>query len=65
MQFLPWQNHVVPLKDGVFYSIFVDVLGVIQGQVVLTVFRKMLEHTSMLFISQQQIRASHVALAMA
>jgi hypothetical protein len=64
VQFLPWQDHVVPLKDGVFHSIFVDVLGVIQGQVGFTVFRKMLEHTSMfLFISQQQIRASHVALA--
>ena len=35
-------------EDGVFYSIFVDVLGVIQGQVVLTVFRKMLEHTGAL-----------------
>jgi hypothetical protein len=40
---------VVPFKeDGVFYSIFIDVLGVIQGQVVLTVFRKMLEQTGTL-----------------
>jgi hypothetical protein len=27
VQFLPRQDHVVPLNDGVFYSIFVDVVS--------------------------------------
>jgi hypothetical protein len=53
---------VVPLKDGVLVSIFVDVLGVIQGQVVCDRVPPNVGASIFFFTISEQIHASHVVV---